>query len=173
MRQNVGFGVNQRVNQRQLEAALRGYRFGYRATGYRRQNVGFAVTAGVTAAVTSVRQNTGWAVNRRVNPFLLTTSFDAYRLAYRATAHQHQRLDGVQLMQATRQTTSARRRASGASASADGSGRLPVLILAYVARAGGDDAKRLRPLRHTGGSNTRNGGELMRMGDGHQWQSKP
>lgn len=54
VRQNVGFGVNQRVNQRQLEAALRGYRLGYRATGYRRQNVGFAVTAGVTAAVTSV-----------------------------------------------------------------------------------------------------------------------
>ena len=49
VRQNVGFAVNQRVNQRQLEAALCGYRF-----GYRRQNVGFAVTAGVTAAVTSV-----------------------------------------------------------------------------------------------------------------------
>lgn len=41
VRQNVGFGVNQRVNQRQLEAALRGYRLGYRATGYRRQNVGY------------------------------------------------------------------------------------------------------------------------------------
>ena len=65
VRQNVGFGVNQRVNQRQLEAALRGYRLGYRATGYRRQNVALGVYQ---------------AVNRR----LLTASFDAYRLAYRA-----------------------------------------------------------------------------------------
>ena len=54
-----------RAGQRQLEAALRGYRLGYRATGYRRQNVAFGVYQ---------------AVNRR----LLTASFDAYRLAYRA-----------------------------------------------------------------------------------------
>ena len=53
------------AGQRQLEAALRGYRLGYRATGYRRQNVAFGVYQ---------------AVNRR----LLTASFDAYRLAYRA-----------------------------------------------------------------------------------------
>ena len=41
--QTAGEYLCARAGQRQLEAALRGYRLGYRATGYRRQNVGFGV----------------------------------------------------------------------------------------------------------------------------------